>query len=49
MNGLTHEKILREEEATKEKFRKSGLLKRLLGWVAKGVDKSHMGKRSCLT
>jgi hypothetical protein len=29
-----------------EKPEKSGLLKRLLCWIAKGADKSNMGKAS---
>jgi len=32
-----------------EKIEKSGLLKRFLDWIAKGADKSNMGKASCPT
>jgi hypothetical protein len=32
-----------------EKPEKPGLLKRLLCWIAKGADKSNMGKASCPT
>jgi hypothetical protein len=30
-----------------EKIEKPGLLKRFLGWIAEGADKSNMGKASC--
>ncbi len=32
-----------------EKLKKPGLLKRFLNWIAKGADKSNMGKASCPT
>ena len=32
-----------------EKLEKPGLLKRFLNWIAKGADKSNMGKASCPT
>ncbi len=32
-----------------EKLTKPGLLKRFLGWIAKGADKSNVGKASCPT
>jgi len=32
-----------------EKIKKPGLLKRFLGWIARGADKSNMGKASCPT
>ena len=32
-----------------EKLEKPGLLKRFLDWIAKGADKSNMGKVSCPT
>ena len=32
-----------------EKMEKPGLLKRFLDWIAKGADKSNMGKASCPT
>jgi len=32
-----------------EKLEKPGLLKRFLDWIAKGADKSNMGKASCPT
>jgi hypothetical protein len=32
-----------------EKIEKPGLLKRFLDWIAKGADKSNMGKASCPT
>jgi len=32
-----------------EKREKPGLLKRFLHWIAKGADKSNMGKASCPT
>ena len=31
------------------KIDKPGLLKRFLDWIAKGADKSNMGKASCPT
>jgi hypothetical protein len=32
-----------------EKIEKPGMLKRFLNWIAKGADKSNMGKASCPT
>jgi hypothetical protein len=32
-----------------EKREKAGMLKRFLHWIAKGADKSNMGKASCPT
>jgi hypothetical protein len=32
-----------------EKHENPGLLKRFLDWIAKGVDKSNVGKASCPT
>ncbi|MGB5747209.1 MAG: hypothetical protein WBM69_09525 [Desulfobacterales bacterium] len=32
-----------------EKIEKPGLLKRFLDWIARGADKSNMGKASCPT
>ncbi len=34
---------------SQKKPEKSGLLKRLLDWIARGADESHMGKTSCPT
>jgi hypothetical protein len=32
-----------------EKIERPGLLKRFLGWIAKGADKLNMGKALCPT
>jgi len=32
-----------------EKLEKPGMLKRFLDWIARGADKSNMGKASCPT
>jgi len=32
-----------------EKIEEPGLLKRFLDWIAKGADKSNVGKASCPT
>jgi len=39
----------RLKQIIEEKLTKPGLLKRFLDWIAKGADKSNMGKASCPT
>jgi len=34
---------------SQKKSNKSGLLKRFLDWLARGVDESHKGRTSCPT
>jgi hypothetical protein len=36
-------------EGLQKKIEKPGLLKRFLDWIARGADKSSMGKASCPT
>jgi hypothetical protein len=38
-----------QKSIPEKKLTKPGLLKRFLDWIAKGADKSNMGKASCPT
>ena len=52
MNGLNNEKnefYDLKENTSQKGAEKIGLLKKFLGWVAKGADESHRDKTSCPT
>lgn len=37
------------EQNADEKFRKTGILEKLLEWIAQGAEKQASGKTACLT
>ena len=52
MNGLNNEKnelYDLKENPSQKGADKIGLLKRFLGWIARGTDESPKGKTSCPT
>ncbi len=50
-NKARNHKIISVSKKTfpQKKHENPGLLKRFLNWIAKGADKSNMGKASCPT
>ena len=38
-----------KKDFSQKESEKIGLLKRFLDWIARGADKSHMGRTSCPT